>query len=456
MQRVAYEHEGLEVAEWLNTLGVTACVLKYRVPAPSQTGAIDAQRAMGLIRSRATEWKIDADALGIMGFSAGGEIGALLLTHHDGRLYPEVDAADKISCRPDFAALIYTGGVLQRDGSVKEPIAGRIKAGLPPVFMAHAFDDSSRESLALAMAFKRAGVPTELHLYREGGHGFGARNTGIPTGTWKDRFADWMRDLGHLDSAPLRDLAKRTAAALASRQAPPSFTSTLPTGSLVDAYAAQKRLVRSLAVTDPVAGYKASAASASAQKDLGIDGPLAGVVFKSGRLDGREVQVIQRAEGEQVTIEPALGYIVSVDISYEVLNDEQARGAVESVMPVVELPKRWAVSGSSKAKDLVAANLGSGRYLVGTPVKADGFKADAVAISLRRDGKEVGQGSGADVAGGQWRNLRLLLNSITRSGYTIPAGSLILSGAVVPAQSGENGRYEAAFGDLGTITFELK
>lgn len=456
MQRLAYEHEGLEVAEWLNSLGLTACVLKYRVPSPAQTAAMDAQRALSLIRSHAADWNLEADAIGTLGFSAGGEVGAWLITHADDRLYPTADAADRLSCRPDFAALVYSGGLLQRDGSVKEPLGSRIKPGLPPVFLAHAFDDTSNESLALALALKRARVPTEVHIYREGGHGFGARQTGIPTGGWKDRFTDWLGNLGFLDPAPLRDFARRTAAALAAQQAPPAFTGNLPEASLADAYTAQRRLVRILSAGNPVAGFKGAAASPAAQTALGVDRPLAGVVFQSGRLDGREPQVIPLRTGEPVVVETEVGYITSVDLSYEILNDEQARGAVESVVPIIELPRSFPNSGPPNARNLVAANIGSDRYLVGAPVKAERFNPDGVAITLKRDGRLLHETTGGAAGGGQWHNLRLMLNTLTRAGYVIPAGSVILGGALGKIHPGDPGRYEANFGELGTITFELK
>jgi len=456
MQRLAYEHEGLEVAAWLNSLGVTAGVLKYRVPSPAQTAAMDAQRALGLMRAQAAEWKLETNAIGVLGFSAGGELGVWLLTHSEARLYPAADAADQWSARPDFAGLIYSGGLLQRDGALKEPFAGKLRAGLPPVFLAHAFDDTSHESLTLALALKRAGVSTEVHVYREGGHGFGVRATGIPTSGWKDRCADWLGGLGFLDPVPVRDFARRAGTALAAKRSPPRFTELLPTASLDDAYVAQRRLVRSLAERDPVAGFKGAAASAAAQKALGVEGPLAAVVFRSGRLDGRTPQVVPVRADEPVVVETEIGYVTSVDLSYEILTDEQARGTVESVVPIIELPRSFPNSGPANARNMVALNIGSDRYLVGAPVKAEQFNPDAMSISLKRDGAVLHETTGNATAGGQWHNLRLVLNSLTRHGYTIPAGSVILGGALGKIQPGEKGRYEATFGELGSIAFELK
>lgn len=125
-------------------------------------------------------------------------------------------------------------------------------------------------------------------------------------------------------------------------------------------------------------------------------------------------------------------------------------------MPIIELPCSFPNSGPADARNMVEVNIGSDRYLVGAPMKAEQFNPDAVAITLKRDGQVLHETTGSAAAGGQWRNLRLVLNSLTRHGYTIPAGSVILGGALGKIQPGEQGRYEATFGELGTISFELK
>lgn len=456
LQRLAWEHEGLEVARWLNSNGIVAAVLKYRVPAPARTATMDAQRAMSLIRSRAGDWKVDPDAIGVLGFSAGGEIGAWLMTHSEERLYPAVDASDAISSRPDFVALAYPGGLLQREGAVKEPIRSRLRAGLPPVFLTHAFDDASFETLALALALRRVGVPTEVHVFREGGHGFGVRTTGIPTGSWTDRFSDWLGSLGYLDRAPLREHARREASALESGKTPPRLTDSIPDATLADAYAVQHRWVRKRSGSDPVAGFKAAAATAKAQAALGIDGPLTGVVFRSGWFDGATRPVIPIREGEPIVVETEVGYLISVDLSYEILNDDQVRGAVASLVPIIELPRSYPDGGAPDARNTVAGNAGSQRYIVGAPVAVGTVDPDAVAVVLRRDGQVLNEASGSAVAGGQWHNLRRVLNSITRQGFTIPAGSVILGGALGRIPPGEKGHHQANFGALGSIEFDLR
>jgi acetyl esterase/lipase len=204
---LAWDLEGEEVAAWLNSIGVTGIVLKYRVPRrPDQPkdkpplGALqDAQRAISLVRSKAKEWNIDPKRIGILGFSAGGHLSAWAATNFDKRAYEDMDAIDKIDCRPDFAVLIYPGGVIPRG---KEELAEeiRVRKDCPPMFFAHAGDDrvSPENSVRLYLALKRAGVPAELHVYATGGHGFGLRPSNKPCSTWPKSCEAWLRAQGLL------------------------------------------------------------------------------------------------------------------------------------------------------------------------------------------------------------------------------------------------------------------
>ena len=200
---LAWDLEGTEVAEWLNSIGVTAFVLKYRVPAREpehrwRAAVQDAQRAMSVIRSRAPEFSIDPDRLGIMGFSAGGET-AMLTSFFKDRTYVPVDDADKEPMRPSFTALIYEAGVIDREtGKMHDYI--HVTSDAPPVFMAHAFDDPvpMQNDLVLMGELKKNNVPSELHIYSEGGHGYGLRATEQPVTSWNHRLEDWMRVSGWL------------------------------------------------------------------------------------------------------------------------------------------------------------------------------------------------------------------------------------------------------------------
>lgn len=206
---LAWDLEGTEVAQWLNSLGVTAAVLKYRVPmrasrARHEPPLQDAQRAVSLLRSRAKEWHIDPHRVGILGFSAGGHLSATTATNFDKRSYTKIDAVDETSCRPDFAVLVYPAYLQVKVGKVDLSPEVRVTKQTPPTFFAHAADDpvSAENSVALYLALRRAGVPAELHIYSVGGHGYGLRRTERAVSTWPQRCADWLRAQGYLKKSP--------------------------------------------------------------------------------------------------------------------------------------------------------------------------------------------------------------------------------------------------------------
>lgn len=205
---LAFDKEGTEVADWLNSIGVTGIVLKYRVPRrerdtpnePPPGPLQDAQRALSIVRSRAAEWGIDPARIGLLGFSAGGSLAARAATGFGQRTYPEVDDADRASCRPDFVVLVYPAYLTTPDGLALRPELP-VTSEAPPMFLAHANDDrvSPENSAELYLALKRAGVPAELHIYESGGHGFGLRPNDRPSSTWPARCEQWMRSRGVLD-----------------------------------------------------------------------------------------------------------------------------------------------------------------------------------------------------------------------------------------------------------------
>jgi acetyl esterase/lipase len=204
---LAYDLEGTEVAAWLNGLGITGIVLKYRVPArdPARrwlAAVQDAQRAMSLVRSKAGEWGLRADRLGILGFSAGGATAAYTALAAE-RLYPAVDAADTVPWRPDFALLIYTGGFVERGQTTLSGVMP-VGPGAPPMFLVHAFDDAVpvQNTLLLAAELRRAGGSAEVHVYDAGGHGYGLRpDPALPVTSWPERAAAWLRRRGWLEPA---------------------------------------------------------------------------------------------------------------------------------------------------------------------------------------------------------------------------------------------------------------
>jgi acetyl esterase/lipase len=234
---LAIDLEGTEVCDWLTFKGITCVLLKYRVPGeglyaksapypksgpyPESPMALeDAQRAVGLVRFHAAEWHIDPHKIGVLGFSAGGHLSAAMSTHFEKRLYPAVDAADKKSCRPDFAVVIYPGHLSlsaaesdARRGTKKfviphPPTADKhlglnsdihITSQTPPTFLLQAENDhvdNVDDSLAYYIALKKAGVPVEMHLYAQGGHAFGLRRTKFPITGWPQLVETWLGTIG--------------------------------------------------------------------------------------------------------------------------------------------------------------------------------------------------------------------------------------------------------------------
>jgi acetyl esterase/lipase len=199
---LAIDLEGTEVCDWLNAAGVNCVLLKYRVPGtgpyPRSPAALqDAQRAVGLVRLHAAEWKIDPNRIGVLGFSAGGHLAAAISTHFEQRIYEPVDAADKLSCRPDFAVVIYPGYLALAEKNFA-PNADIIPtAQTPPTFIVQAEDDPVHVENAVVyfLALKNAKVPAELHIYAEGGHGYGLRPTALPVTTWPAAAQAWMRTI---------------------------------------------------------------------------------------------------------------------------------------------------------------------------------------------------------------------------------------------------------------------
>ncbi len=214
---LAMGHEGRDVGEWLNTLGITAFVLKYRHngtgyqnPAP----LLDAQRAVRMVRADAAKYKLDPKKIGILGFSAGGHLASSVGTHFDAGKSDAADPIDRVSCRPDFMVLVYPvisfttpyahvgskNNLLGKDADEKL-VAGfsnetQVTAETPPTFMVHSGGDTAvppENSVLFYMALRKAKVPAELHIYEKGGHGYGLAPKDPLLSTWPVRCADWLR-----------------------------------------------------------------------------------------------------------------------------------------------------------------------------------------------------------------------------------------------------------------------
>jgi acetyl esterase/lipase len=203
-----WQLEGEEVADWLNSLGVTGVIVKYRVPRrpdepkgePARRPLQDAQRAVSLVRSKAKEWGINPERIGMVGFSAGGHLAIATATSFEKRTYAPVDEIDKISCRPNFAILAYPGYLKPKDKDELSP-GLHIPPGTPPVFLAHGGADlisPAAHSVVMYRALERAGIPAELHIYTGAAHDFGVRKSDQPCSTWTLAAADWMKQIGML------------------------------------------------------------------------------------------------------------------------------------------------------------------------------------------------------------------------------------------------------------------
>ncbi|MBT3570309.1 MAG: alpha/beta hydrolase [Opitutae bacterium] len=204
--KLAWNKEGTEIATWLNGLGVEAVVLKYRVPRrdrekPHPWPLQDLQRSIRIVRSKATEWKINVDRVGVMGFSAGGHLCAMASSYYGESFYKAIDSIDKLDPRPSFVSLIYPAylGNARKDANTLDSLV-KIDVKTPPTFIAITHDDGDRAIFAALYyaELKRNRVSAELHVYSKGGHGYGLRPSPNPVSSWPTRMEDWMRSSGWL------------------------------------------------------------------------------------------------------------------------------------------------------------------------------------------------------------------------------------------------------------------
>ncbi len=213
-QILAMDLEGTEVCDWLTSRGITCVLLKYRVPGSSKyptsgpyphapQALDDAQRTISLTRLHAAEWHVDPRKIGVIGFSAGGHLVAATSVHFEKRIYPRVDAADDVSCRPDFAIAIYPGHLAVDENSfaLQQDVKSHLSKQTPPTFLLQNEDDEVdgvEQALSYYAGLKQAGVPVEMHLYAQGGHAFGLRRTNLPVTAWPELVDTWMVTIGVL------------------------------------------------------------------------------------------------------------------------------------------------------------------------------------------------------------------------------------------------------------------
>jgi acetyl esterase/lipase len=209
---LALEHEGSQVCSWLNSLGVTAVLLKYRVPVRDKTPGFeplqDAQRAIGILRQNALQWGINPKRIGILGFSAGGHLAVMTALHANERTYKNDPALDVPDATPNFLIPVYPAYLVAKDDTTKLLPTVHVTPAAPPVCLVHAHDDNGATSAAasalLYMEYKKLKLPAELHIFSAGGHGFGMRKTDKPVAQWPLRVGEWMRTMGLLEPSEER------------------------------------------------------------------------------------------------------------------------------------------------------------------------------------------------------------------------------------------------------------
>jgi len=197
---LAYEHEGTDVCEFLTEHGVTAILLKYRVPSPRERALQDAQRAIGMIHHHAEEWGVDSGRIGMLGFSAGGNLTVMTCLHGSEHTYPMDEKLDVENSTPSFAIPVYPAYLVERgtEGPLLSDIT--VKDTSPPLCLVHAADDpwTASGSFLLAVEYKKHDIPCEVHVYAKGGHGFGMNKKGLPVDAWPHRVIEWMDSMGYL------------------------------------------------------------------------------------------------------------------------------------------------------------------------------------------------------------------------------------------------------------------
>lgn len=200
---VALDLEGTEVCAWLNSIGVNAALVKYRVPEPPGVARYaaplqDAQRAVGIVRRHAAEWHLDPNRIGVLGFSAGGHLAALLSNDYQNRSYSFFDDADRASCRPDFTILIYPAYLTGNEERTTLAPEFKVTAQTPPTFLIQTEDDAVHveNSLVYYRALTSAKVPAEMHIFSTGGHGYGLRPSANAVSQWPALAEAWLRTRG--------------------------------------------------------------------------------------------------------------------------------------------------------------------------------------------------------------------------------------------------------------------
>lgn len=258
------------------------------------------------------------------------------------------------------------------------------------------------------------------------------------------------------DPGRVERFAGKVYAAWTQQSPMPQLSASLPDATLAEGYDAQKGFLRRALISDEVGGYKAAAVGAATQANLGIDGPITGIVPLSGVLWAKDDIVIRLSDGGNRHVETEIGYVFSRPVVKTVESIEELRKHVSAAAPIVEVPGGTVEEDHpATAADLAAWNGNAMVIIVGEEQPPDRFDLDTLAITLTHNGKTINEARGGDAAGGQWETLLKTVNSLINQGYVIRKGHVITNGALGQILKAAPGIYRADYGDFGVITFTV-
>ena len=235
----------------------------------------------------------------------------------------------------------------------------------------------------------------------------------------------------------------------------PVLSDQYPELEIETAYRVQKAYVHRMLAEDKIAGFKAGLTSAEIQKKFGVTFPVSGVLFASGKK--LNSPIIDKSMFNLPMIETEIGFLVRKPIKHPLKDDSELRSSIKAVMPVIELPDiGFTDLKNLKAVDIIAANVSSSQFIVGTEKDAMSLDLNNITVTLSLNGQVVNQGKGSDALGDQWNAALWLVNAITKQGWKIEPGYILITGVLGKMIPGKEGKYAADFGILGGISFEIK
>jgi 2-keto-4-pentenoate hydratase len=255
--------------------------------------------------------------------------------------------------------------------------------------------------------------------------------------------------------AGISEMANSLIKAIVEKQPTPVLSEFEPNLDPKTAYEVQKVYVQWRLAKDRVAGYKAALTTENAQKMFGLNFPLTGILYDSGKLEGSPI--VDRTVLRALLIETEIGFVIAQSISQPLQSVQELQQKVSGVMPVVELPgSGFADTKVVKGVDLIATNVGAAQFIVGMSRLHEGVNLNQVNVTLFYNGQALYQGKGVEALGDQWKAALWIVNSVLEQGYKVEPGHILITGALGKMVPGKLGQYVADYGDFGNISFEVK